>query len=247
VNDRAIILAIETSNPAAAGGGCGVALSGVMGGGVVDEELLMPPLPGARGGNDDDLMPALDRLFRRCKVSPRDVRVVAVSVGPGGFTGLRVACAAGKMIAEAAGALCVAVPTAHVVARGMEGLVRERGPMIVTLAAKGETTWAQVFTPDEQFGRVGPIGPGGLITAAEIADLYRTGVRSLVGDRFLPISIRAEAERWGLVIVEPVLSARACLEVGRELSRIDPAELVPMYPREPEAVTLWRERHAAQK
>ena len=97
-----LILAIETSNPSA-GDGSGVALSDAAAG-WTDVEPLRPSrqnAPGAprtgHGGQDDDLMPAIDRLFRRRAARPSDLSRVMVSVGPGGYTGLRIACAVGKM------------------------------------------------------------------------------------------------------------------------------------------------------
>lgn len=243
-------LAIEISNPTAAGPGCGVALTAGGEGGWVDQELLKPMRPGARGGHDDDLMPAIDRLFVRRGVAPRGVGTVVVSIGPGGFTGLRVACAAAKMIAAAAdggGAQCVAVPTALVAAHAMRDALARGGPMVVTLAAKGETAWAQAFECGGGNAGIIARGSGGLIAASDLAGLWEGGVRILAGDRFLPRSMREEAERLGMAIVEPELSATACLEASRGLPRIDPVELVPLYPREPDAVTLWRTRKGAAR
>jgi hypothetical protein len=51
------------------------------------------------------------------------------------------------------------------------------------------------------------------------------------------------ADRW----LEARFCARACLDVAVALetsgASIDPAGLAPIYPRPPEAVTLWDRRH----
>jgi len=237
------ILAIEVSNPSAAAGelaanGPGVAVGELSETSSKVEILGVEPVhPGSRGGHDDDLLPAIDRLFRRVgpDQSHRNLARVAVSVGPGGYTSLRVACAAGKMIAEAARARCVSVPTARVV---LEGTVTARGEgkTAVALASKGESAWMQVFDADK------PEGPGRLMTGADVPDLAGAGVRRLIADRFLPPAMRAGAEAAGLAIIEPVFDAGACARLGASLSAIDPVELVPLYPREPDAVTLWRAR-----
>jgi NhaP-type Na+/H+ or K+/H+ antiporter len=54
--------------------------------------------------------------------------------------------------------------------------------------------------------------------------------------------MREAASTARMAIVEPVFDAAACLRVGATLAPIDPVELVPIYPREPDAVTLWRAR-----
>ena len=58
----------------------------------------------ARRVHDVDLIAAVDRLFARLGLEPSDLGVVGVSVGPGGFTGLRIAVSTAKMFAESLGA-----------------------------------------------------------------------------------------------------------------------------------------------
>jgi len=232
-----LTLAIETSNPSIHPGP-GVALGRTADGRV---ELLGAEPLAKTSRHDDDLMPAIDRLFARLGVSPRQIGRVAVSVGPGGYTALRVAVATGKMIAEAQGAKCVAVPTALALAlRAPEGTE----PFAVLLAGKGDSAWAAVFKE----GWRGAIGAatgaeGRLITGADVDGL---GVRALISDRFTPEPIRARAAELGIPVHEPVYDPVACLEASVCLPEIDPAALVPIYPREPDAVTLWRRLHGSE-
>ncbi len=237
-----IILGIEVSNPSAAdaqlrpefGPGVGVGRMDDGGATVLGVE---PVRPGMRGGNDDDLMPAIDRLFKRLGFSPRScgLRRVAVSVGPGGYTSVRVACAAGKMIAEGTGAKCVRVPSAQVALHALERsqLV---GGVCVLLASKGESCWAQEFSDGS------PVRDGRLIAAADIVEIVRGGVRTFVGDRFVHEQFRLAITAMGGQMIEPIFSAGACVRLGATLEPVDPAELNPLYPREPDAVTLWRKR-----
>src|SRR6185503_7170285 len=120
-----VILAIETSQHQG-----GVALCDARG------EVQVETLSSAKR-HDDDLLPAIDRLMRRASASPRDLAAVGVSIGPGGFTGLRIAISTAKMFAEALGAQLVAVPSALVAAEGHSG----KSPFLVGLASKGESCW----------------------------------------------------------------------------------------------------------
>lgn len=233
-----LTLAIETSNPSVHPGP-GVALGRIASGRV--EVLGVEPLA-KTSRHDDDLMPAIDRLFAGLGASPRRVARVAVSVGPGGYTALRVAAATGKMIAEATGARCVAVPTALALAlRVPEGAE----PFAVLLAGKGDSAWAAVFEKGWRGGiGAGTGATGRIVTGAEVDGL---GVRALIGDRFTPEPIRARAAELGVPVHEPVYDPSACLEASAHLPEIDPAALAPIYPREPDAVTLWRRLHGSEE
>lgn len=240
------ILAIEVSNPGAVGAsvppgsGPGVALGRMLDGGAVDVLGVEAVRQSSRGGHDDDLMPAIDRLCRRCGVEPRSRSLarVAVSVGPGGYTSVRVACAAGKMIAEATGARCVGVPSDRVALESLAAADRA-GVVAVALAGKNDSTWVRVF--DDATER----GPGRLMTATDVPALAAAGLRTIIADRFLPAPMRSAAIGAGIAIREPVFDSAACLRLGARLPALDPSELVPIYPREPDAVTLWRARKGA--
>ncbi|MFZ2873340.1 MAG: tRNA (adenosine(37)-N6)-threonylcarbamoyltransferase complex dimerization subunit type 1 TsaB [Phycisphaerales bacterium] len=224
-----IVLAIETSNPSAAGAGSGpgvvVARDEARGMVEIARESLDPSRP-----HDEQLVPAIDRAVRAAGLRPADLSCVAVSVGPGGFTAVRVAVAAAKMIAEVTGARCVGVPSAMVVARR----VRAPGPFLVALACKGDSFYAVPFASPAAL-------PGlGIIMTAN--GLRASGATLLVADSFLPADARAASAAMGIPVQPPVFDALACAECARDLPACDPAELVPVYPREPEAVTKWRER-----
>ena len=63
-----------------------------------------------------NLIPAIDALCRGVGWTPRDIRRVCVSVGPGSFTGLRVGVTLAKTLAFATGAQIVAVPSLRTLA-----------------------------------------------------------------------------------------------------------------------------------
>lgn len=224
-----VVLAIETSNPSAAGAafGAGVVVARDDPHGTV--EIAREPLDPSRP-HDEQLVPAIDRAVRAAGLRAADLSCVAVSVGPGGFTAVRVAVAAAKMIAEVTGARCVGVPSAMVVARR----VQTHGPFLVALACKGDSFYAVPFASPESMP-----GPGSIMTAQEIRT---TGTVLLIADTFFPAQARAAATSLGISVQPPVFDALACAECARDLPGCDPVMLLPIYPREPEAVTKWRER-----
>jgi tRNA threonylcarbamoyladenosine biosynthesis protein TsaB len=243
------ILAIEISNPGAGSRSIGAGKSsgpsvavGRFAGASVEvlgEEMLRSQTSdtGRLGGHDDDLLPAIDRLCVRAGVVPKSIGRVAVSVGPGGYTSVRIACAAGKMIALANHAVCVSVPTGLGVWQGVDPAVRAK-PFAIALASKGETFYLQAADMDGLAG-------DGRLAGVEAIDAFadqRVGV--LIADQHFGAACRARAEARGIQIVEPVFSAENVLLASARLAPIDPAHLLPVYPREPEAVALWKAKTA---
>jgi tRNA threonylcarbamoyladenosine biosynthesis protein TsaB len=101
------LLAIETATPAQ-----GVALA-------EDDRLLAELSYEAKGNTRGGLLlPAVDRVLKQAGLAAGDLDAVAVSVGPGSFTGLRVGLATAKGLALGTGATVVGVPTLEALAEG---------------------------------------------------------------------------------------------------------------------------------
>ena len=274
-------LAIEISNPSSGPrgridvpdsgtvlAGPGIALAPLNDDGshdTPDTELLHES-----GRHDDDLMPAIGRLFRRAGARASDLARIAVSVGPGGYTSLRIAIATAKMLAEATGAEVVPVPSASVAAWCLPIV---SAPALVCLASKGATVHATLLpalSRSDWWPRTGRLACASLLSQEDLAALdqriaagkgwiaaaqplglleaHQTeGFRpaTLVGDRFLPETFRAAAARIGATILEPAFAASSVLSIARGLPAANPLALAPIYPRQAEAVTQWRLRHPA--
>lgn len=224
-----LTLAIETSNPSSyiegtPGPRPGVALL------AGDTALGVEPVADAPR---DDLMRAVDRLFERTGRTPGALTRVCVSAGPGGFTAVRLAITAAKMIAEATGAACIGVPTALCVARRVAAAGEH---LCVALASKGETTYLTRFTHS---GTAWVPGPAAIVGADALDG--RCGM--VIADQFLPRAMRDWCAALGVPVVPPVFDPVACAEAAEGLTPVDPVDLLPIYPREPEAVTKWRQLH----
>jgi len=188
---------------------------------------------GASSRHDDDLLAAVDRLYTRLRLAPADTGVVGVSTGPGGFTGLRVAVATAKMLAESLGARLVAVPTALVVAERRLG----PGPITVALASKQGSVW------ETRLDRAGDDAPWTVEQAGRLSDAVAVRIddlAALMGDQYLPQELRDRCAAAGVVVVEPIFDPVACLAVTSRLfdqgRTIDPLAIVPIYARPPAVV-----------
>jgi tRNA threonylcarbamoyl adenosine modification protein YeaZ len=242
-----LTLAIETSNPSAGGGpvagGGGTASSGSVCLGTLDGgggcTVIARHDLGPASRHDDALMPAVALVCAAAGMKPGEVRRVAVSIGPGGFTSVRIAVTTAKMIGEATGAACVPVPTALALAHAAAG-AGASGVVGVLLAWKREDVWRQRFTVGG--GVVTPVDDGGIVALASAGE----GCGTVVGDdevvRLIGLRVGA-AEADSPRFLRPDFDARWVLHASRGIAPIDPALLLPIYPREPEAVTKWRVLH----
>jgi len=225
-------LAIEISNPSpAVVGKCGsgVALGDVQPGGAAVTRAR------SACGKADDLMTAVDAVLKEAGKSARDLERVAVSVGPGGYTSLRMAVTAAKCICRVGGAESVAIPTANAVLRRVPIEIRDGDRVIIALAWKRNETWRAIVERGEK-----EPGNGGIITLEELAQ-EATGAH-LVADHWLVPQLRKRGLAGdGLYCSEPVFDAESVLEASAGSKPIDPFELMPMYPRKPEAVRLWEQ------
>ena len=233
VPPRVGVLAIETSNPTAWVPGTpmpGVCV-GVRTPAGVELRSVEACDPGSR---EDMLMPAIDRAMRAAGLQPADLGLVAVSVGPGGFTAVRIAVTVARMIAEVSRAAVVAVPSALVAAASAP---EDERTFAVVLASKGDDAFVTRFER--------PLDPKA-VARGEILradDLDSLAVGMLVADAFLPAAMRAWAESRGVAVVPSTFDPRECLRLAVCLPTVDVIDLAPIYPREPEAVRKWRELH----
>lgn len=99
---QSLILSIETS-----GAACSVALSKggqVVGSVAIDDSNRQSSM----------LVPAIESLFKQCSVQISECDAVAVSSGPGSYTGLRVGVSTAKGLCYGLGKPLIAVPTLEI-------------------------------------------------------------------------------------------------------------------------------------
>jgi tRNA threonylcarbamoyladenosine biosynthesis protein TsaB len=103
-NHSLLILALETSHTAGS-----VAL--LNDGNLLRERTLDPARRSAQ-----TLAPAIEALLTECQVMPREIGLVAATIGPGSFTGLRVGVTTAKTLAYAIGCDIIGLDTLDVAA-----------------------------------------------------------------------------------------------------------------------------------
>jgi tRNA threonylcarbamoyladenosine biosynthesis protein TsaB len=132
------VLAIDTALAA-----CAAAVLET-GRGIVASESL----PMVRG-HAEALMPLIARVMKQSDVAFRDLDRIAVTTGPGSFTGVRVGLAAARGFAVATGVPVVGVSTLAVYAAPYLA-ANGKSPVIAAIDARHEQVYLQVFGPGGQ-------------------------------------------------------------------------------------------------
>jgi tRNA threonylcarbamoyladenosine biosynthesis protein TsaB len=195
------------------------------------------------------LLPAVDRLLKQAGIAAKDLDAVAVSVGPGSFTGLRVGLATAKGLALGTGALLVGVPTLEVLAEGY-------AVPDVTICALLDARRGEVFMA--LFKRVGAggaetrlerVSPDAVLTPAAVQSVLARAESPvhLIGDGAVRYRERFEAMLGDRVCMtetglRTVPSAAMAGLVGlRQLAggKRPGAGVEPVYLRKAEAEVNW--------
>lgn len=194
--------------------------------------------------HSERLMTAVDRALDMASLRLGEIGALAISIGPGSFTGLRIGLSTVKGLAFATGKPVVAVPTLEAFARSF---AYARHPVCLMLdARKGEVYVSAVRWSGNGFERLFPdstISPGELLARMEGpvifsgdgAAIYRKKILEVMGERAIFPSADA-------MVPSPANVAMLGLERALRSEFSEAAPLVPSYLRKSEAEVKWLEK-----
>jgi len=187
------------------------------------------------------LAPGLRDLLGQVGWRPGEVELVAVSRGPGSFTGLRVGVTVAKTFAYAVGAEILGVDTLETIAAGAPDVVFR---LAVAVDAQRGDVMAQPFERGED-GWLRPVEPARLMPAGEWFAGLSSGwnvsgpvLRKLLG-RVPSQVVALDAACWRPTAANVARLAARDHAAGR---RTDLWGLVPHYSRRPAAEEKWAKR-----
>jgi tRNA threonylcarbamoyladenosine biosynthesis protein TsaB len=149
-----VVLGFDT-----AGSACSVAV-GRVGAVLADEWQEM------RHGHAEALLPMIDRVVNAAGLDPSAIDRIAVSVGPGGFTGIRAGLAAAHGLALATGAQLVGVSSFAAVSAL---LPETEGVLLVALDSRREDPYVQLFVDGIPSGEAAAVPPDDLARFVDAA------------------------------------------------------------------------------
>jgi tRNA threonylcarbamoyladenosine biosynthesis protein TsaB len=179
-------------------------------------------------GASEALLPAAHDVLQLAGAGLGAVERILVGVGPGTFTGIRIAAAAARSLASATGATLSKNST--LAALAAPALATEDPPdVLAVLDAKRRQVFAQRFTAGGAEGEILCVAPG---------DLQAEGWTLLVGDG--AVHYRGQLSAIGRIPPDasPLHRVTAAGHVlSADLRPVPAEEVVPLYAREPDAET----------
>lgn len=121
-----------------------------------DGDLVASQTRAMTRGQSESLMPMIEDVLAESGLTYGDLDALAVTVGPGAFTGLRIGLAAARGLALALNIPCAAVTTLEAVAKAQptlsddvaEGMADGSAGLLVALDSKREDLYVQLFGGD---------------------------------------------------------------------------------------------------
>jgi tRNA threonylcarbamoyladenosine biosynthesis protein TsaB len=215
-----IVVGIDTASPSTV---AGVLLAD----GRVVETRDDPP-EGSRGEHAARLLALLEEALVQADAEWYDVDRIAVGIGPGGFTGLRIGIATARALAQGYDVALVPVGSLAALAAGA------RGTVAAVLDARRGEVFAGVWEDGRELAAPAALAPPAL--AGRLAALDRPA--QAVGDG--AVRFRAELEAAGIVVppdgssVHRIHAAPLC-RLGAVGEPAERDRLLPDYRREPDA------------
>jgi tRNA threonylcarbamoyladenosine biosynthesis protein TsaB len=159
------VLAFDSS-----GGGCSVAaLSG--------ERVLATDSAPMLRGQAEHLVPMIARVMAAAGLGFGDLDLIAVTLGPGAFTGVRIGIATAQGLALATGASALGLGSFEAVAAAVPASLLASRALLVAIESRREELYLQAFDGPRR-----PLGKGALVSAEHWRSTAPPGPLVLAGD-----------------------------------------------------------------
>jgi len=236
IANKPLILAVETSGRA---GSVAIALGG---------QLLCEAAFTGRMRHSAEVLPTAHGLLNSLGYKPAQIEHIYLSIGPGSFTGLRIATALAKIMHLANSAKLVPVDTLDVIAANASDYIKQKGVEVKRIAtildAKRSQFFIALYQHDTKHQSWQKIFPDSLMTAEQFLKEFagRGGPIWLLGEGLVYYKDKFKAD--GIEFIDnsywfPRAEKVHLLGWQRALAGqfADPITLQPKYLRTPDVKT----------
>jgi len=231
-----LILAVETSTLT----GSVALIEAPSGGGGPGgrEKLLGETILAAPETHSARLMPAIDRLLRETSLNVRRIQGIAVGLGPGSFTGLRIAVSTVKGLAFSLGVPVAGVPTLDALAGNVPYACTQVCPV---LDARKKEVYAALFRGNGE-GQLEKVSGDWVLPPEDLC--RRLAEKTLLLGNAVEIYGELFRARLGedalfappeLSVPRAAIVARLSVPAFREERTLDVSSFTPLYVRRSEA------------
>lgn len=200
---------------------------------LLEEKLILAELSVNLGRKHTErLLPEMDWLFKRLGLEPKAIEGIAVGIGPGSFTGVRVGLATAKGLALSLSVPIVGVSSLDALA---EAVRFHSGPILALLDARKGEVFARFYQGGENFQ---PTGEPLVISPEKLLPMIKEGTLAVgEGARIYQKVFQCRVKFAGFEFDYPRASLIGKLAQPRlqKKESDDLAQLVPIYLRPSDA------------
>ncbi len=213
--DDTLILALDTATPQ-----CSVALTS---GGPADGTVIASRSLGPGVTHSRRLLSSIDQLLSQSSRAPAALSAIAVGLGPGSFTGLRIGMATAKGLAHGAGKVLIGISSLDAIA----AVIRDERLICVLLDARKNEVYGRFYRADDE-GIARPCSEHAVSAPAKIAeqinepvimagdgvDVYSEQLKEVLGSKMVQSAVLyPPAEMIGFLADEQYRNGRF-LDIG---------------------------------
>ncbi len=214
-----------------------------------DGQAFATPPPSAErllgpAAHSQELLPELERVMSEGGVGWGDVSTIAVGVGPGTFTGLRIGVATARALAQALALPVAPVSSLEALAAGAgeRGGLERGDPVLALIDARRGQVFAALYRHGRRPEQVWQ--PQVLEPASLLARVDALGATPLAAGDWA-LRSRQELERVGAHVPEPdsglhAVDAVQVCKLARDVEPVAAKEVYPVYLRLPDAEVNMR-------
>lgn len=206
---------------------------------IADDEKLISELTlNIKATHSEKLMAAIDHLMELSGLTLNDMDAIAVSIGPGSFTGLRIGLSAAKGLSYGSGKPLIGIPTLDALA---SNLSFSRYLVCPILDARKGEVYTAIYSKNEKVADDMAVKPASLIEMIK-EDTVFLGDGVSAYRNLLKEQLRGLYHEAPLPLQLPKASNVAILALDRLRNNDvdDPFTLVPRYIRKSEAELKWK-------
>ncbi|MBN1456926.1 MAG: tRNA (adenosine(37)-N6)-threonylcarbamoyltransferase complex dimerization subunit type 1 TsaB [Sedimentisphaerales bacterium] len=198
-----------------------------------------------------ELFPTIEQLLKKHNCGISDLKQIFITIGPGSFTGLRIAVSTAKMFALATNVKIVAVNTMDVIAQNANDIMRDSKNKINRIVTILDAKRKQFYVASYK-----NIDDGWIKTTTDCL-MTADDIIKEFADMNDPVYLLGEGLHYykdmfdvdGMEVVDDqywTATAEKTYTVGYKMAQeklfTDPGQLVPFYLRRPEAEVNWEKR-----
>lgn len=219
------VLAFDT-----AGNGCSAAV-------LRDGHLAARRFAAMARGQAEQLLPMIEAVLGEAAMPIAELDLIAVTVGPGAFTGLRIGIAAARGLALASGVPALGITSFAAVAAQVPPVAHAKRTLLVALDSRRAELYVQAFSQDGT-----PLAEGALVAPANLARWVPAGPLILAGDAAPALAAALAARQPELAPGPGIADAGDVARLAAAAWRpgLRPPAPRPLYLREPDTTAPGR-------